>query len=234
MNEKMSWEATTTYLNISWFAWEYDFINDAEMYRRLCYLYDLTEKDSLIHMIADNFFGMDLDEQIRMEQGEVDLEEIHEELENKEIKGEDSKQFRSKKKIEDSDIYHLEKIPGHYGAMWIFHQTDEDHRPTIPHGHSTHGKDWTLDPYCGYIYDGEGRHLITGMREPRWLTISLWNDEEFRQRAYECLTWHLDNQKHHISEISQKKSWTKDRVMKLPRIRKLDAKSRKKARKGGL
>ena len=64
-------------------------------------------------------------------------------------------------------------------SHWIFHRSDPDPFPSVPHGHYKGQKQPKLDAYLGYIYNGAAQ---TG-RESRKKIISLWNDPKFRAFA---------------------------------------------------
>jgi hypothetical protein len=72
-------------------------------------------------------------------------------------------------------------------TQWVFHQSDPDYFPSVPHGHYQGKKQPKLDAYLGWIYDGSRQ---TG-REPRAKIIALWNDQKFRDFARTAINFYI-------------------------------------------
>lgn len=85
----------------------------------------------------------------------------------------------------DDDATILHFIADNIGlSNWLFHKSDDDFFPSIPHGHAISGRPCKLDAYRGWIYQ---KDMQVG-REPRGKIVALWNNEKFRAFASAAIT----------------------------------------------
>lgn len=77
---------------------------------------------------------------------------------------------------------------------WIFHKTDADYWPSVPHGHLKKDKRFKLDVYRGWAFD---QHHGQKGRESRSFIRRLWNDPNFRDTAVHCLDHFIRSHKPH-------------------------------------
>ncbi|SDE12120.1 hypothetical protein SAMN04487777_10734 [Priestia aryabhattai B8W22] len=85
------------------------------------------------------------------------------------------------------------KQKGRYDTFWRFHQNDADHKPSIPHGHSTQNKKVVLNPYTREVSEG-GK--LEEKKEKKQFIVKLWNNKDFRECAWENLTLHINDPRH--------------------------------------
>ncbi|MED3922900.1 hypothetical protein P4644_24755 [Priestia aryabhattai] len=85
------------------------------------------------------------------------------------------------------------KQKGRYDTFWRFHQNDPDHKPSIPHGHSTQDKKFVLNPYTREVSEG-GK--LKEKKEKKQFIVELWNNKDFRECAWENLTLHINDPGH--------------------------------------
>lgn len=110
----------------------------------------------------------------------------------------------------DGDLEFLTKSQGVLGDKWIFHQYDDDHFPSIPHGHLNKKHSTKLDAYRGYTYDTLN-HNKQLKRETKKFVIELWNNPEFRAFAIKAIDYYLE----HFPTFQ----WRVTYPRKLPRVK---------------
>ncbi|OMF16549.1 hypothetical protein BK131_00675 [Paenibacillus amylolyticus] len=71
---------------------------------------------------------------------------------------------------------------------WIFHKSDADFYPSIPHGHAIRNEKIKLDPYRGLIHDTKNKKTIG--KESKKFLIDLWNDVNFRKHVYASIIFY--------------------------------------------
>lgn len=102
---------------------------------------------------------------------------------------------------------------------WVFHESDPDPRPSVPHGHGVEVGYYKLDPYCRLIYNVKhGLNKWVDKEDKKYIK-ALWNDNEFRR-------WALWSIKEFINSgpVGRNYNWLQIRGIanphKLPRRRK--------------
>lgn len=93
---------------------------------------------------------------------------------------------------DDGYLEFLTKSQGVLGDKWMFHQYDEDHFPSIPHGHLNNQHSTKLDAYRGYTYDTRSNNKPL-KRERRRFIVELWNNPKFRIFAITAIDYYRKN-----------------------------------------
>jgi len=93
---------------------------------------------------------------------------------------------------DDGCLKFLTKSQGVLGDKWMFHQYDDDHFPSIPHGHLNKQHSTKLDVYRGYTYDTLSNNKPL-KREKKRFIIDLWNNPEFRTFAVRAIDYYLEH-----------------------------------------
>ena len=93
---------------------------------------------------------------------------------------------------DDGYLEFLTKSQGVLGDKWMFHQYDNDHFPSIPHGHLNKQRRTKLDAYRGYTYDTLSNNKPL-KREKKRFIVELWNNPEFRTFALRAIDYYLEN-----------------------------------------
>ena len=188
------------YLYTSLLANEIRILPDWLLYKRLCYLYNLTDEQEdkkHIEFIYKHIWGycLALEEVFTDQENESsfykntsnEIEIFCSNIENGEIKNIKNEHHNN------SNICLLTTMPGIYNEKWEFIIGDPDPNPSVPHGHLVQRKKIKLDAYRGYIY-GDNKNLKK--RETKEFIASLWNDEKFRCFAHNAINQFLSSQPH--------------------------------------
>jgi len=112
----------------------------------------------------------------------------------------------------DGYLEFLTNSHGVLGDKWMFHQYDNDHFPSIPHGHLNNQHSTKLDAYRGCTYDTL-RNNKPLKREKKRFIIELWNNPEFRTFAVRAIDYYLE----HFSTFK----WRVVYPRRLPRIKRV-------------
>ena len=92
---------------------------------------------------------------------------------------------------------------------WVFHLTDDDWHPSVPHGHYRGKSHPKLDSYLGYTYRG----VEQIGRVKREVIVDLWNRDSFRRFATRAIDYYLNRHPHY-------QGWRVQDPRRLPRKRK--------------
>ncbi|UJP05632.1 MAG: hypothetical protein LZF61_01245 [Nitrosomonas sp.] len=132
-----------------------------------------------------------VDHVLSIEEWQIDDEWIESETVKKEFQSENTpaKSTTQIQKDDDGKIHLILSRATGLSHYWIFHQSDPDYFPSIPHGHHRQRKHLKLDSYLGWCYYGGQQ----AGREPRAQIIALWNDCKFREFALKIINWYLCN-----------------------------------------
>ena len=88
-------------------------------------------------------------------------------------------------------VHFITTRAGVLGDKWLFHQSDDDFFPSVPHGHLKTKPQVKLDAYRGYTYDtGKGNQALA--RERRDFIVGLWRDAKFRVFALRALDYFIE------------------------------------------
>jgi len=86
----------------------------------------------------------------------------------------------------ESDVLQL-IIQGISGlSQWDFHEYDVDYFPSVPHGHNIADRK-KLDAYLGWVYDKT--HKVYRLK--RKVIVYLWNNDSFRTYARSSIRWYM-------------------------------------------
>ena len=177
------------YLFTSRESLNYGFISVFEYLSRLRHLRQMLPPESLLgDFILEELFwqppdiekdGFLLDEDSETQGSTVNSEA-----------GENGASWR--KDYDDGYLEFLTKSKGVLGDKWMFHQYDNDHFPSIPHGHLNKNKSIKLDAYRGYTCDTLNNNKLL-QRETKRFIINLWNNPEFRTFAVRAIDYYLEH-----------------------------------------
>jgi hypothetical protein len=87
-----------------------------------------------------------------------------------------------------------------FDGPWIFHKTDADYWPSVPHGHLKKDDRFKLDVYRGWAFD---QHQGRNGRESRSFIRKLWNDGKFQDIAVHCLDHFIGSHKLHEWKVQR-------------------------------
>ena len=101
-------------------------------------------------------------------------------------------------------------------CSWLFHKSDPDDKPSIPHGHGIQVPHYKLDVYRGYIFSVNQGFINYFSRESKKYIKLIWNTPGFREFARESIEYY-------ITYVNRNYNWHGlrgiTRPLRLPRLR---------------